>query len=698
MKLALFLLMGVSAFGQTMVLTPSAANTCSTTATSITCTQKFSANGFPFLYTVYAPSTLIAVTNSGGGTLTWSAAITGTLSSACGGPCMALYQQYTGTAFTSGTAPSTVKVNFTGLGSESLAIGAYTGTITFTPNVGMAQAITVTLNIVAASGEAETNRPNAGYPVGCNPTSTIGVPFKDKCTPQTPRMTPPSVCGTYTDPNFGATVKRVTPFGYAVEYSSSPFSASGTYIVTGDNSGFIHVFRLSDCMDMTGAVGGHGNLAFLQMSAINDQAWYYFTGATLHRYNFITTADTTLGNYAGGAYGFTTIYAGGTAQLSVDDWLSFYDQTGSPTKLCAVNIPQLITDGAPAGTNTYCRDYSADGITSLDWTGVWGVDSGNSKRYVWLSGQPWSGLYSVGAAGVLNLENTGPAWPGWKTNDDQYPCTASDSHCISSQSFTHDVLMRDPAGKAQLFGPFPEINGNQGYQEFSAAAATSKMFRMAEEPGGGMYLPYINNFDAQPGASDALGAVVIGPFLSSGYPFAAKITSATAANPPVLSVTNTLTSPHVVRVDGGTGSWTCLNGYTTAATTTGSTITLVGKDCTGAGSFAGQTVVVGDSESSMQTGENAILGQIVITIPGQTVKQIAMHRSITWPDVAGTGVSSYGATTKTGMSRDGSMVSWVSNFGTVDPNGVAVFVADTGSVRTTSRISGFVRISGRFRH
>ncbi len=697
LRFALFLV-SATAFAQTMVLTPSAANTCTATSTTLACTGKVGDAIGDF--TIYPPATLISVTNSGGGTLTWSAAIGGgTLSTACGGPCIRLLQQYNSTSFTSGTAPSVVKVTPIALGAPFLSVGTYTGTITFTPNVGSPQVITYTLNIVAASGEAETNAPNMGYPVGC-PSATMGNTFNDKCTLQTPHMEPPPVCGTYTDPNFGGTVKRITPAGFAVEYgSNTAFSANGTYLVASDISGFIHAFRISDCVDVTGAIGGHGNIAFLTMSALNDQAWYYMTGATLHRYNFITTADTTLGDYAVAPYSFTQIYAGGTMQTSPDDGLSFYEY-GAATKLCKVLIPQLITDGSAANTNTWCRDISGDGYSGgIDWAGSMGVDSSTGKYYVWVSAQPWSGLYAVGAAGVLDLVNTAPTWAGFAANDDQEPCNASDAHCVSSQSFTHVALFRDLTGKTQFYNSFQEPNANQVYAAFSALSKTSKAFRMAEEPNGGMYFSQINMFDEQPGSSDAIGGIVTAPFMGSGLAFAAQITSATAANPAVLSVTNALSGPtHTVRVDvKDAGPWkTCLTGYWTA-TVTGSTLSLAGANCTGAGSFSGQVVIVGDAENAVQSGQSSFLGQVVVIIPGHTVKQVAMHRSVGWSDIGGTGVNYNTSTTKSSLSRDGSMVAWMSYFGTVDPNGTSVYIAGTGlpySAMGGTRISGPVRITG----
>ncbi len=240
------------------------------------------------------------------------------------------------------------------------------------------------------------------------------------------------------------------------------------------------------------------------------------------------------------------------------------------------------------------------------------------------------------------------------------------------------------------------MNANQVYAAFSATSKTTKMFRMAEEPNGGMYFSQINVFDEQPGSSDAIGGISTAPFMGSGMAFAAQITSATAANPAVLSVANSLTGPtHTVRVDvKDAGPWkTCLTGYWTA-TVTGSTLSLAGANCIGAGSFSGQVVIVGDAENAVQSGQSSFLGQVIVIIPGHTVKQVAMHRSVGWGDVAGTGVNYYASTTKSSLSRDGSMVAWMSYFGTVDPNGSSVYVAGTG---LTPSSGGTTKVTGGFR-
>ena len=676
---------------QTMVLTPSAANTCSTTSTSITCTRKEGThhNG-SYLWGLNPPSALITVSSTGG-TLTWTAALSGQLTTICTytTPCAALTQQYSGVALTSGStaSPIVVKVLFEGFYSDNLYPGVYTGAATFTPSIGSPQVITINLVVAPASGEVEANEPNRGYPVGPSATTT-GNTFADVQTLQNPYMAVPAVCGSYVDPNFGGLVKRITPFGYFLQYgSNTPFSANGTYVAT-QNSGYTHIIRISDCADMTGPINpGSAGPSNTLMSAINDTRLYYMAGAEIHSYNFITTADTLLGTYSGAPYSFTSLGAGGTMQLTTDDWLSFYDTNAGGSKLvCAVNLPQLVTDGAPAGTNTWCHDWSTDPgafASNKDWTGVWGVDATSGKRYVVLMGSPIAAVYSVGAAGVLDLSFSGPnvsSYGGYGVlNDDQEPCSTLDGICMSSSmgGLDHATLFRDRNGNAQLFSLYESDSDNQWYAAFNQINKTTKSLRMAEEPGGGMYWSQIIYGSNEPGSSDALGGVVVGPQLPQGTPaWAAAITSVTAANPPVITLANTLSgSTHVVRVDGGTGAWVCLNGYWTA-TVTGSTITLTGATCLGAGSFSGQTVYIGDSQNSMQSGSIASIGQLIVIVPGIRVKQVAMHRAVSWSNV--TGSFNYNAEAKTSLSRDGAMISYMSNFGYIDPAGPGVFVAYTG--------------------
>jgi hypothetical protein len=330
--------------------------------------------------------------------------------------------------------------------------------------------------------------------------------------------------------------------------------------------------------------------------------------------------------------------------------------------------------------------------SGIDWTGVFGIDSGTMKRYVWVSGEPISGEYSVGAPGVLNVEASAPTFSGYQTNDDQEPCTISDSHCISSQMFTHTALFRDKSGKAQFYNRFYEIQGNQVYGAFSAMASTSKSFRMAEE-GGGMYFSQIIPWDEQPGMSDTIGGIVTAPMGQGATLFAAQITSITAANPPIITIANTLSgSTHLVRVDGGTGGWACANGYWTAAVNS-TTITLTGATCISAGSFAGQTMLIGDSLNDIQHGQQSTLGQIIVIVPGHTVKQIAMHRSVSWPNI-GSVLLNYYTMPRSSLSRDGSMVAWSSNFGTIDPAGTSVYISYKGLGASKTGISGKGVVTG----
>src|SRR5580698_8213103 len=61
---------------------------------------------YPFSYSLYPAAQLFTINKSGTGTLTWSASITGPLSTACGGSaCFALTGERSGTPATKGTAP-----------------------------------------------------------------------------------------------------------------------------------------------------------------------------------------------------------------------------------------------------------------------------------------------------------------------------------------------------------------------------------------------------------------------------------------------------------------------------------------------------------------------------------------------------------------------------------------------------------------
>lgn len=708
MKFCLLLLACLPLAAQTMVLTPSCTLPSTCTSTTITEYSKAATAGAT-TFTVRPPKTLITITNSGGGTLTWTAALGGTLSTACTNGynvCFWLTGEFNGTQVTSG-GTGVVALNWNPHSVNQLAAGAYTGTITFTPNVGSPQVISVTLNIAAVTTSRETNSPFNGYPSGCS-ASSVGNSYSDTCAiSNNGTLAVPAICSLQMDANFGGRYKRITATGYTTEYGGmTAFSALGTYVIVSTvATGVLSVIKVSDCSAVPGSGGSlPGNLTVLWMSKTDDQVYYYANNAQIRKFNFITMADTLLGNYAGGIYGFTTLYSGGSLSATRDNWIAFtdygYPASGSDL-LCAVNLPQLEADGAPATTNSYCRNIQTDGVSAIDLMGVLDTDT-SGLRFVYAGQSPaagtrGAGFYTIGTPGLLDVWVRGPSYPERNGNDDQSPCSTSSSDCFSSG---HYVTVRDRSGNALLFGRYEGVPLNENYFAFWKLSAGYAMMRPLEEPNGGMrfsqrQFPYGASIDMQPGSCDngAISAALYGStgihnLGTSGNVWAARVTAMTAANPPVITVTNPLPiGTQAILIAGATGGTfsSCANGLWPAAVVNSSTsITLTGATCAGAGTYTASSAIAGDGADSTFTSAINNYGQIIVIIPGQTIRQVVMHRSVGWMDVPGSSITAYGTTPKASFSPKCEAVAYNSNLGTLDPNGTAVYVAYTGLTSSSS--------------
>jgi hypothetical protein len=205
----------------------------------------------------------------------------------------------------------------------------------------------------------------------------------------------------YTDPNFGARVRVLTPAKYAHPYSTpSPLSAHSKYVIVLPGDGSYDVLDVASGKAMVRRTHcGQGCF----WDAAEDEVYYSIEGAAILRHEVRGNKTTVLIDYAKEPEPLHEILRGGTGDTSKDNWISFW--APDEKKLCALDI---------TNRKTYCADYAASQrrvpYGDIDFTLITkGADRQTGKRYVLLIAGPAMGVFSVDiAAGVLKPEFRGP--------------------------------------------------------------------------------------------------------------------------------------------------------------------------------------------------------------------------------------------------------------------------------------------------
>ena len=625
----------------------------------------------------------------------WSVGISGTLLTGClySSPCFAVTPEYNNTPITSGTGPARVTVDWYGLQGPAPGPGVYTGTITFTlAGGGKSASVVVSLEIVGAAVLPATAEPRATAlsSTGCvnalpsySYTLAVECGIPNEAPIADPALTQPAVGKSFIDPVFGGKITRITGPGCTTEYgTTTAFSANGTYIWNSCG-----VYRTADATQVRGP---GPNIALTMMSATDDEVYYYFAGSSIHKYNFITNTDAVIGDFGGDPYNFTTLFAGGTAPLSEDNWLAFFEYSSGPfPKVCAVDLAALEAAGRPNPSNTYCGVYTGiQPLTDVDWAAATENDDATLQRYVYVSAIPLSMTFSVGAAGSGQLQQNSivPEWPGWARNNDDGICLPAEI-CYNAANFTHLSPVKDRDGQVKLFGPFQDILLNRYYATLYRLSAGVKILR-PEAEGGGLNLLGRINWDIQPGCSSRIAACTVAG-IESPQRFAARVLQMDRASDKTrltLSASPgwTAYSLRPVRIQNGTGAASCLNGAWTATVLPNSQVEIPAV-CTGSGGL--DKVLLGDASQPFSGSDNDNRSQIQIWRPERQIHRVAMHRSVAWNDIPGTGVNSYYTTTRASISRDGRFVAFNSNWGALDFDGVSVYIVETGLGAPENRIA-----------
>jgi hypothetical protein len=615
----------------------------------------------------------------------WTVQIDGPLTSAClyFSACFQVTEEYSNTPISSGVGPQRVAVNWYGSQGPNLDPGNYGASISFVPQGGdPAFAVQVNLEVVSASALPATSEAKATalWERGCVPTDpvlsytfAVRCDIPDEAPVADPAITLPAVGQVFIDPTFGGKITRVTGPGCETEYgTTTAFSKQNTYLLTSCG-----VFRIADNSLVRAP---RDNIGFTSMSATDDEVYYHLLGTEIRRYNFVTDQETILGDF--GPLGFQILNAGGTAPTSSDDWLAFFDYSalGFP-KICAVDLLALQAAGVPGPDNTYCASYQGTQyLTQLDWVSVSDIDDPTGKRFVYLSASPLSIVFTVGqnGSGQLQQEYIVPEMPGQSRNNDDGICVQGEI-CYNADNFTHDAIFKDRDGQIKLFGNFQDILLDRDYNSTFRLNAGLKILR-PEVEGGGQNILGRANWDKQPGCSSIIQACTAA-YVETGHRYAARVMQASpSGNNTLLTLSAStgwdLNSIHAVRVQNGTNSWGCLNGAWTA-TSVSDAVVQIPAVCTGA-TGALDRVILGDASQPFTGAQNDNRGQIQIWRPGRQVHRIAMHRSVVWNDVPGTGISSYGSTPRASISRDGRYVAFNSNWGALDFDGESVYIIQTG--------------------
>ena len=407
-----------------------------------------------------APPQTIQIASSGPAALNWTATVSPDA------PWIAL-------SAPSGSTPATIRVGAVDWRAEKQPPGEYSGKVTFAAPGAAPVVLTVSWTVVA-----RLPSPKYTYiaPVkGC----TNPGPYPDPAVCTVPDEKPPGLFqppplgGTYTDPNFGATLKILTaPDTYHTYSANNPLSANNKYLMTYLRDGKFDVVDVATGKIVFPNVRSNQNFSW---DSDNDSVYYFLSGTAVIRHDLAAKKETTLVDYARGGRKFTAIGRGGTSGASKDNWLSFF--APNEKQVCALDLNAV---------RTYCADYGkVPGVPfgNVDYVlDSKGVDRASGKRYVILvAGSSTPAIYSVNSdAGRLDFEYRGPEDPDALNGNRNDVCDPGEKCMYPSHSDT----LEDSSGTQYLV--------YNGFTNYPCEVATStyqlnkvKLIMQPVELGGG---------------------------------------------------------------------------------------------------------------------------------------------------------------------------------------------------------------------
>ena len=638
------------------------------TATPDTVTLTMRAgSGISSFYSTRVP---IVTTITISGTGDWNISRGGTLSTACSSSyCFSAATSSTASgpaSLPTGNGPGTIYLYWRGLGADALSAGSRTGTLTVGSTV-----INITMDAV-------TRRPfdtfiyPTNYPSGCSNTNSA-YSHLDTCTVTNERPTStafsiPSPGGSYVDPQFGHTIKRVTASGQNVEYGAlSAFSATGLYVLTTSSvGGAVNVYTQSGTLTYSSVPGALASTA--AWDATDDERLWFLEGPSIKYRQLNTSTTTTAATYSsasGPRPAMANITMGGTSDVTDDNWWVFRDADSFNT-VCAVNLNGLTTGNQES--KTFCGDLTSLSITDFDFPQITQVDSDTQKRYVVTMTAPATHVFSVGPT-TLSYEY-------------MFPTNTIDEVSVTP----HSDVGQDSEGRQIFFWSWYTAYDNRYYLSAAYLNKGTSLTRPVEESGGGLRILYVsdpNNFTT----GEHFGCNWRGVCVSSYYGNSAGLTAhrVSAVTPGTPCALTTATahgySSGTSKLIGGALGITSINGVFTITQTGSNTLTLDGHTCSG--TYTANSAHIVDNVSSASSSPNR--QEIVRVRPGEKVWRGAIHRAKTYN---GGDLSSYWNSPRASISRDGRYIAFAGSFGI--PEHPSVWVADLGVPEVTSSKSGGV--------
>lgn len=606
----------------------------------------------------YASRPPVPTTITISGTGSWNMSRGGTLSTACGasnGYCFNAVNSVTTNctgALPTGSGAATVYLCWNGLMTHEPAVGTHTGTLTIGDTV-----ISITLVVYAAQPYSHWAY-KAGYPSGCSTPTYFDTAAECTLTNERPTSTAfsiPSAGGTYVDPQFGHTVRRVTAAGQNIQYGAlSAFNSDATMVLTSSTAGAVNAYTVA-----TGTVAYSSipsvNINFAAWSSTDPSVVWFMDGGTIKYRNLSTSTTTTAADYtssSGGRPAMSSITMGGTVDITDDGWWAFRDAGSFSGYVCAVNLNGLTTGNQES--KTFCASMSGLSLTDIDFTQVTQVDSESGKRYVVVIAAPSAHVWSVGESALTY----------------EYAVPTSNAGDITAEP--HSDIGQDEQGRQVFWWWWYDPYGSTYFNGSVQLNKGADMTRPVEE-GGGLRIhakTHPGNFTTDAHWGCTWRGVCVGTsYMESAGVVAKQIQSITAANPcQINSTSHGYSTSNSVQIGGAAGTGVSnMNGIHTVTVLNANAYTIP-VDCS-----SGWSYTANSAHSAISAAPTAapFRQEIMVSSLGRWTRRIATHRSKIY---SGGDLNSYYPTPRTSISRDGRYVAYSSNMGV--PEQPSVYVAD----------------------
>jgi hypothetical protein len=624
-------------------------------------------------------------------------------------------------AFDATTAPTTLHVFFNGYNNSSYIPGEYTATLQVSSNTGCTGScnIAVTLTVVPATPANITSI--SGSFIGCSNRDSAYIGDFESCVipgqrPGGSFNPPPSPCGSYTDPNFGGTIKRLTATGTRVLGADSmqkAWNGNGTLVMTGTQSGSGFLVDVNTCADEWPNIPG--NAASFDPMDATGRTYYTLDGNSVTRRVLApnsTVESTPIYTFAGpGTAAHLT--NGGDGDVIKDGYWCFYTEGGTATQLVLLNVR----------TGAYVQfDYSTITFMSSplrSCTLAKGFSPTNGKLYIVLGN--FGNVHGVGSsgpneilswrAGDTTITDEGPqplpplaAAYGFYSGTDvtNAACAVGlcryQSHMDTVEADGHEFLVYGGGPSQTTPQVNPPHNSNYAYSLFECLdCGPIPNMELDAESGGNAY--YVGPFTESDGhiSCARLAPVCLAESNNDPGLQAATITNIVNNNTGGITVTIQGTSP-VVTGDplliNANGGCTSANGRFTGdkVTVLGSTINIAGVTCNSAFTSGGSLTKDITSVPYPHQAELILLDATHIMSRRVDVTLLGKHRSVAYSHDAPSDTHYYGQS-HPNINDLGTMGVFESNFGF--PGVTDVYLIQTGySARTSTSTFSLTMIAG----